>query len=122
MAYLGLTQDVRAALGSRARRHDPTQRFPAFWGPNYDWTPDQCHGGVLLRTFQTMLLQTDGRRIVLMPAWPRQWEADFKLHAPFATVVEGKIRKGQVVDLVVTPKERAADVVIVPASAAAVLK
>jgi len=112
MAYMGLTQDTRKAIVSRARRHDPTQRFPAFWGPNYDWTPDQTHGGVLLRTLQTMLLQTDGRRILLLPAWPQEWEADFKLHAPHQTVLEGKIRGGKVVDLKVTPEERRKDVTL----------
>ena len=112
MAYLGLTQETRKAIVSRARRHDQTSRFPAFWGPNYDWTPDQCHGGVLLRTFQAMLLQTDGRRILLLPAWPKEWEADFRLHAPYQTVLEGKIRGGKVVDLKVTPEERRKDVVV----------
>src|SRR4030042_2251793 len=24
--------------------------LPAFWGPNYDWVPDQDHGGGLLKT------------------------------------------------------------------------
>ncbi len=111
MAYLGLTEETRKAIVSRARRHDPTQRFPAFWGPNYDWTPDQTHGGVLMRTLQAMLMQTDGRRIILVPAWPKEWEADFKLHAPFQTIVEGKVRNGMVVDLRVTPEERLQDVV-----------
>jgi hypothetical protein len=114
MAYMGLTQETRKAVVSRARRHDPTQRFPAFWGPNYDWTPDQCHGGVLLRTLQAMLLQTDGRRIILLPAWPKEWDADFKLHAPYQTVVEGRIRGGKVVDLTVTPQERRKDVQTAP--------
>jgi len=112
MAYLGLTDDARKALVSRARHHDATSRFPAFWGPNYDWTPDQCHGGVLLKAFQAMLLQTDAQRIGLLPAWPKEWEADFKLHAPLQTVLEGKVREGKVVDLKVTPERRRKDIVI----------
>ena len=112
MAYLGLTDEVRKAIISRARRHDRDSRFPAFWGPNYDWTPDQCHGGVLCTTLQAMLLQTDGKRIFLMPAWPKDWDADFKLHAPYQTVLEGQVRDGQVVDLQVTPADRRADVVL----------
>ena len=110
MAYMGLTQDARKAIISRARRHDRTSRFPAFWGPNYDWTPDQTHGGVLLRTLQAMLVQTDGRRILLLPAWPKAWDVDFKLHAPGRTVVQGKVRGGKVVVLSVEPPERAKDV------------
>lgn len=47
-----------------------------------------------------------------MPAWPKQWDVDFKLHAPKQTVVEGKVRNGKVIDLKVTPEERGADLVI----------
>jgi len=111
MAYLGLTDDARKGLVERARHHDAGERFPAFWGPNYDWTPDQCHGGVLLKTFQSMLLQTDGRRIFLLPSWPRQWDVDFKLHAPLQTVIEGEYRDGRLRRLKVTPEARRADMV-----------
>ena len=89
MAYLGLADDARKAIVSRARSHDRGERFPAFWGPNYDWTPDQDHGGVLMKTLQAMLLQTDGRQIFLLPAWPKEWDVEFKLHAPQQTIVEG---------------------------------
>ena len=67
MAYLGLADDACKSLVSRARSHDRGERFPAFWGPNYDWTPDQDHGGVLMKAFQAMLLQTDGRQISCCP-------------------------------------------------------
>jgi hypothetical protein len=110
MAYLGLTDDVRNAIVGRARSHDAGERFPAFWGPNYDWTPDQDHGGVLMKTLQAMLLQTDGQKIFFLPAWPKQWDVDFKLHAPQQTVVEGVYRGGKVQSLRVTPESRRADV------------
>jgi hypothetical protein len=113
MAYLGLTDDVRKAIVSRARSHDAGERFPAFWGPNYDWTPDQDHGGVLMKTLQAMLLQTDGRKIFLLPAWPKQWDVEFKLHAPQQTIVEGVYRDGKIQSLRVTPESRRADVEIV---------
>jgi len=86
------------------------ERFPAFWGPNYDWTPDQDHGGVLMKTLQAMLLQTDGQKIFLLPAWPKEWNVDFKLHAPQQTVVEGVYRDGKMQSLRVTPESRRADV------------
>ena len=113
MAYLGLTDDARKAVVRRARSHDRSERFPAFWGPNYDWTPDQDHGGVLMKTLQAMLLQTDGSRIFLLPAWPKDWNVEFKLHAPQRTVVEGIYRGGKMQSLHVTPKTRRADVRIV---------
>jgi len=114
MAYLGLTEDARRAVVSRARTHDRGERFPAFWGPNYDWTPDQDHGGVLMKAFQAMLLQTDGRQIFLLPAWPKGWDVEFRLHAPQRTVVEGTYREGRMVAMKVTPEARRADVVLPP--------
>ncbi len=110
MAYLGLTNDVRKALVERARSHDRSERFPAFFGPNYDWTPDQDHGGVMMKEFQSMLMQTDGLRIFLLPAWPKEWDVEFKLHAPQQTVVEGVYRKGKIMSLRVTPESRRKDV------------
>lgn len=112
MAYLGLAGEARKNLVARARSHDPKERFPAFWGPNFDWTPDQDHGGILLKAFQAMLMQTDGEKILLLPAWPKDWDVDFRLHAPGRTVVQGKVRGGKVVDLAVTPAGRKKDVVL----------
>jgi hypothetical protein len=115
MAYLGLAEEAREAVVARARKKDPDSRFPAFWGPNYDWTPDQCHGGVLMKALQSMLLQAEGDRIFLLPAWPVDWDADFRLHAPRRTVVEGAVRSGRLVRLDVTPGSRRRDVVVAPA-------
>ena len=47
----------------------------------------------------------------LFPAWPKEWEVDFKLHAPRQTTVEGILRDGKLVSLKVTPKSRMKDVV-----------
>ena len=53
-----------------------------------------------------------GDRVFLMPAWPKDWDVDFRLHAPRQTVIEGKIRGGKVADLKVTPDERRKDVIL----------
>ena len=115
MAYLGLADEARENLVGRARKHHVDSRFPAFWGPNYDWIPDQTHGGVLMKALQAMLLQPDpySGKIYLLPAWPKDWNVRFKLHAPNRTTVECEFRDGQIVDLVVTPAERREDVVVV---------
>ena len=115
MAYLGLARDAKANLVGRARKKDAACRFPAFWGPNYDWTPDQDHGGVLMKAAQAMLMQTEGRKIFLLPAWPKEWDADFKLHAPYRTALEGTVRDGKVATLKVTPEERRKDVTVLEA-------
>ncbi|MBN1912758.1 MAG: hypothetical protein JW818_23755 [Pirellulales bacterium] len=112
-AYLGLSEDARRLLVKRAGTSDPDSRFPAFWGPNFDWVPDQDHGGILVRAFQTMLMQTDGRRIFLLPAWPKQWDVDFRLHAPYRTTLEGTVRGGKLVKLNVTPPSRSSDVTVI---------
>ena len=113
-ACLGDAHDAARLLVERSKRSDPASRFPAFWGPNFDWTPDQDHGGVNMIALQQMLLQTDpaSDKIHLCAAWPGEWDASFKLHAPGETIVEGKIRSGKLVDLIVTPPSRMKDVVI----------
>ena len=82
------------------------ERFKWFWSGGNDWIPDMDDGGSASTALQRMLMQCDGRRILLLPAWPADWDADFKLHAPYQTVVEAKVRGGRVVDLQVTPAER----------------
>jgi hypothetical protein len=112
MALLGLTDQAKTNVIARAANaNHSTSRFPAFWDQFHDWVPDMDHGGVLQLAVQYMLMQCEGREIRLLPAWPSDWDADFKLHAPLATVVEGKVRGGKVTDLKVTPPERMADVV-----------
>ena len=111
MAYLGLADEAREYLVGRARRHDANSRFPAFWGPNYDWVPDQDHGAVLMKTLQAMLLQSEGRKIFLLPAWPKDWDVRFKLHAPARTVIQCEYRGGTIRMLKVTPRDRRKDIV-----------
>ncbi len=64
---------------------------------------------------QAMLMQTEGKRILLLPAWPSDWDVDFKLHAPYHTTVEGTFRNGKLERLAVTPGSREKDVELIPA-------
>ena len=112
MAYLGLADEARHFLAGRARKKHSGSRFPAFWGPNYDWIPDQDHGSIVLKTLQAMIMQTDGRKIYLLPAWPKDWNADFKLHAPFATTLRGRVVNGRIADLAVEPSDRRDDLIV----------
>jgi hypothetical protein len=112
MAFLGLADQAARGLVTRARKRDPNSRFPAFWGPNYDWVPDQDHGGVLMKALQAMIMQIDGDRIFILPAWPEAWNLRFRLHAPRHTLVEGQYENGALTSLTVTPPERRADVVL----------
>ena len=53
-----------------------------------------------------MLIQNVGDRILLLPAWPKGWNASFRLHAPRKTVVEGRVENGKLLDLRVMPESR----------------
>jgi len=81
------------------------------WGPNYDWTPDQCHGSVAMIALQRMLVQYEGDDIYLLPAWPKDWDVAFKLHAPQNTSIEGKVENGKITTLQVSPERRKIDLI-----------
>ena len=111
-ALLGLTgESQRMIVHNFSEKHEGS-RFPAFWGPNYDWIPDQCHGNVNMRALQNMLIQDVDGKIHLFPAWPKEWNVDFKLYAPFNTIVEGSVKQGEIVKLRVDPEYRRNDVEI----------
>jgi len=111
-AILGLTDEAQRELLNKVRNTNPRHRFPAMWGPNFDWLPDQDHGSNILLTLQHMLLEASGDKLYLMPAWPREWNVRFKFHAPRQTIIEGEWRDGQLRHLNVTPSSRKKDVVI----------
>jgi hypothetical protein len=108
-ARLGLTNE---ALQLTTRKlQNSGRRFPAFWGPGYDWTPDHNWGGSGMIGLQEMLLQTDGKKIFLFPAWPKDQDVHFKLHAPYNTTVEASVVNGKVQSIIVIPEERKKDVI-----------
>ena len=111
-ALLGLTEIATDYVIARAKNKHTGSRFPAFWGPNFDWIPDQTHGGNLQMALQCMLTQTDNGKIRLLPAWPEHWNADFKLHAPQRTIVQGSVKNGELVNLKVSPPSREDDVIV----------
>lgn len=52
------------------------------------------------------------KEALLLPAWPKEWEVDFKLHAPGNTVAECVYRSGKSDKFKVTPESRAPDLVL----------
>jgi hypothetical protein len=108
-ARLGLTAE--AARLTTMKLKNSGRRFPAFWGPGYDWTPDHNWGGSGMIGLQEMLMQVDDEKIFLFPAWPKEWDVHFKLHAPYETTVEGVLKNGKVELLKVVPEGRRKDVV-----------
>ena len=46
------------------------------------------------------------------PAWPRDWDVEFKLHAPHRTTIEGIVEGGKLMELEVSPGSRTGNVVL----------
>lgn len=87
------------------------ERFKWFWRAGHDYEPDLDNGGAGQMILQSMLLQQRGDKILLFPAWPKEWNVDFRLLAAKNTVVTGSYRAGKLERLVVTPPERESDIV-----------
>jgi hypothetical protein len=115
-AMLGYGAEAQKLVAFTLGNKDPNMRFQAFWEHANDYIPDEDNGGNGMNGLQAMLMQSVDRRILLLPAWPREWNASFKLHAPFNTTVEGVVRGGKIEGLKVVPAERFKDVEILPAS------
>lgn len=109
-ARLGLEQE--AAELTLLKLKDSDRRFPAFWGPGFDWVPDHNWGGSGMIGLQEMLLQTNGEHIYLFPAWPKEWNVHFKLHASGQTTIEAELKDGKIKLLKVIPESRRKDIEI----------
>ncbi|MGH8024509.1 MAG: DUF5703 domain-containing protein [Limisphaerales bacterium] len=110
-AVIGLVSDAQKTVVDEFSNFGD-QRFKWFWRPAHDWIPDLDNGGSGMITLQLMLMQCDGKRIILLPAWPKNWSANFKLHAPDRTTVEASVRNGKITRLKVTPRSRKKDVMV----------
>lgn len=80
--------DGRPARADRASRRMPRAQdrefapespFPGLLGANFDWTPDQNHGGNLLTTLQTMVLQSHGNSVYLLASISQTLERTFQV-------------------------------------------
>jgi hypothetical protein len=96
-ALLGFPDEAQRMIVESFSRWDRNFRFPAFWGPNYDWTPDQDHGNVAMIALQRMLLQYDNGTISMLPSWPAVWDVRFRLNGPGNSIREGEYQNGKLV-------------------------
>ena len=81
-ALLGLTEPARASVEQRLTTPGAYARFPAFWGPSFDWIPDQDQGGSAAHALQLMAVQAIGDKVHLLPAWPPEWSLDAQFTLP----------------------------------------
>ena len=108
-ARLGLTEEAKKYNLLKMANSD--RRFPAFWGPGFDWVPDHNWGGSGMIGMQEMLLQEADGKIYLFPAWPKDWNVHFKLHAKQNTTIEAELLNGELKVLKVLPEERKKDII-----------
>ncbi len=94
-AYLGLANEAASLVLDKFSNSDTECRFSAFWGPNYDWSPDQDHGTVAMTALQRMLLQYEGDKITTFPAWPEDWNVEFRLFGTGNRIIEGSSTNGK---------------------------
>ena len=109
-ARLGLAEEAWQL--THAKLKNSPRRFPTFWGPGYDWTPDHNWGGSGMIALQDMLLQSVDDKILLFPAWLKERDVHFKLHAPYNTIIECELVNGEIKQLKVWPEHRKKDVVL----------
>lgn len=103
-ARLGMTEEAWHYTSLKLKNSG--RRFPAFWGPGFDWVPDHNWGGSGMIGLQEMLLQCSGDSIYLFPAWPQEIDVHFKLHAPGNTTVEAALVDGLVSVINMIPESR----------------
>ncbi len=103
-ACLGLTDD--AAKWNWLKMKNGKHRFPAFYGPGHDWTPDHNWGGSGMIGMQEMLMQETDDAIYLFPAWPKEWDVKFRLHGEKGNIIEGELKNGKVVQATQTRSDK----------------
>ncbi|MBL7188707.1 MAG: hypothetical protein ISS70_20470 [Phycisphaerae bacterium] len=111
-AYCGQAAEAQAGLVQRFRHASPQCRFPLYGSAGPDSCPDFDHFGAGSTALQRMLVQEAGNKILLLPAWPADWDADFKLHLTEGTVISGKVKNGKLTDWTIEPATRKKDVVV----------
>lgn len=93
-ACLGLAEEA-AELNYRKLK-DSWNRFPAFWGPGYDWLPDHNWGGSGMVGLQKMLLQETDSEIFIFPACPENWEGAARLFIENQGVIHFAVNAGAI--------------------------
>lgn len=78
-AKLGLKKDAIREIIRNYRNTNKKCIFPSFYGPNYDWLPDQDNGNVANAALAQSLVQADDECIYVLPAWKKNMNVEFRL-------------------------------------------
>ena len=95
-AMLGLGTTAQSLIAQSFQAKDGGSRFPGFYAANQDWMPNQDNGSVASIALQRMLAQVDGDSVQLFPAWPTDWDVEFRQFGPHGTILMGKYADGHV--------------------------
>jgi hypothetical protein len=111
-ACAGNAAQASAGLVQRFRVASSMCRFPMFGREGPDSCPDFDHFGSGSIALERMLVQEAGDQVMLLPAWPADWDVDFKLHLARQTVVSGTVKDGKLVRWDIQPPTRKRDVTV----------
>ncbi len=111
-AYAGRAAEARDGLVRRFRAASPMCRFPLYGAEGPDSCPDFDHFGAGAVALQRMLVQEAGSKLLLLSAWPADWDTDFRLHAPGGAVLTGTVKDGKLLAWDIVPADRKSDVVV----------
>ena len=111
-AYAGNATEAADGLVRRFRVASPMCRFPLFGREGPDSCPDFDHFGAGSIALQRMLEQEAGSKILLLPAWPADWDVDFKVHLSQRAILTGTVKAGRLTTWDIDPASRRKDVVV----------
>ena len=114
-AMLGKADDAARMVADRAAHPQTPFRFEGFAGNFQDFAPSSDHFGFMRTAMHYMLvapLDDALQRVILFPAWPADWDVEFRLHAPRNTTIEAACINGTLTKLVVEPSPRRVDVIV----------
>jgi len=111
-ACAGDASEAADGLVRRFRIASPMCRFPLYGREGPDSCPDFDHFGAGSVALQRMLVQEAGQKILLLPAWPADWDVDFKLHLSRRTVLTGTVKDGKLTAWDIQPASRKKDVTV----------
>jgi hypothetical protein len=111
-AFAGNAGEAAKGLVRRFRKASTMCRFPLYGAEGPDSCPDFDHFGSGSIALQRMVVQEAKGKIYLLPAWPADWDADFKLHLMRGAVLTGTVKEGKLVAWDVHPASRKNDVVV----------
>ncbi len=111
-AYAGNAKEAQEGLIHRFHHASPQCRFPLYGSEGPDSCPDFDHFGSGSTALQRMLVQEANGKIILLPAWPANWDTNFKLHLANQTTISGMVKNGELINWSIQPESRKKDVVV----------